>query len=294
MCQQELTTIVHSRFPECTRDDTKIKACEAFMVDDSDTDTSRDLMVQAVIKNMESGLKGLLKGKHGEADSTTRQLWEFLVVELYPAVSPKSQYKTMMQSARRGLFDGKNKTVMQSISASDEAMVLTVLKVKWKEIVEERENEWRRQQQRAASGGAASFSDDSPTDKESDSTATATESDGNRRKAGRQVEAKRNGLELGGHIETYKKHFATVMEAREGEKKEGGPEDSGGWCESAALKTKDKSSRETQGSRKRTTDGASQNGQQESVQETSVEDGGGYDFMCGQWSMEEAENVTGV
>ena len=293
MCQQEPTTIVPSLFPECMRDDTKMKAYEAFMVNDSDETTSRALMVAAVVDNMKLGLEGLLKGKHEEASPITRQLWEFLVMELYPAVSPKSQYKTMTQSAKRGLFDGKKETVMQSISASDEAMVLTVLKVKWKEIVEEREKEWERQQQRAASGGAASFSDDSTADKESDSTATATEGATTRRKAGRQVSAKSKGLELGGHIGTYQKHFVTVMEARHGKKKED-PEDGGGWYKSAALKMEDESSRETRGSKNQTTDGASRNDHQESVPETSVEDGGRYDFIYGQWNEEEAENVTEV
>ena len=110
--------------------------------------------------------EGLLVGKCEDADEEVKNLWEFVVLELCPAVSPKSQFKEIVTSARHGSFDGDPSSVMENISASDEAMVLTVLDVKWEEILEEREREKR---QKNKEGNAES-------DMSTDSTSSSQES----------------------------------------------------------------------------------------------------------------------
>ena len=116
--------------------------------------------------------------------------------------------------------------MMENISASDEAMVLTVLDVKWEEILEERE---REKNQKNNEGGAES---DMSTDSASSSQESGQASNpGGKKKSGRVRLARQSGKELGGKTGTHTGHLRRVRKAR---KTNEGEIDKNGWCKMAA------------------------------------------------------------
>jgi hypothetical protein len=167
-------------------------------------------------------VKKLLEGDHEEAEPDIKQLWDYMIQFLYQKVLVGSSFWNIHKSATKEGSLSDTEKLTSSLTILDEAMVMTVMEVKWDNIVNTSQ---------AGPNGSDSSPPESSTTKDTGSememlpnAAPAAQKKKRRRAGGRK---KGSSDELGNASPVYQRHYLRIEEARKNDK--------GGWYEEAVT-----------------------------------------------------------